>query len=360
MHKMEDVKHKQHKRSLSFSLFFTPFTSFLLGFALCTLLTASISVLYFSKQKITAPVCGLYDRKMFAGYESYCEPCGMNDTQVMAALSSFSADDCGFGAEKRSLFLDGEWLFWNQSDLRAHDPKGPPVCGLYCVSSPVCQNGTCLVPTHMRPGSSDFLAARQIFVEGQLNVFEPTDNFSTILDAGANVGLASLYFTSFFPNATIVMIEPSSLNFEVLKLNLKRNPNAIYVHSALWSSLKKLALVSHSEEWGFRAIPFDKLETWHEVLASMQGVSVEFLLDVFGLPGFDFMKIDIEGSEGEIFSSRWKSRWKKWLSYGKLAALEVHDGWWPNASQIVERAFDSSGRWTKQHDVGEHNIWRAG
>ncbi|CAI5503330.1 unnamed protein product [Closterium sp. Naga37s-1] len=36
----------------------------------------------------------------------------------------------------------------------------------------------------------------------------------TVLDAGANVGYATLIFSTFFPNATVVAIEASDKNYE--------------------------------------------------------------------------------------------------------------------------------------------------
>jgi FkbM family methyltransferase len=41
-----------------------------------------------------------------------------------------------------------------------------------------------------------------------------------IIDAGANIGLASVYFSQRFVNSTIVAIEPSKENFEILSKNI--------------------------------------------------------------------------------------------------------------------------------------------
>ncbi len=40
-----------------------------------------------------------------------------------------------------------------------------------------------------------------------------------IIDAGANVGFASLWFLQRFPNTEIIAIEPESSNCEMLKKN---------------------------------------------------------------------------------------------------------------------------------------------
>ena len=47
----------------------------------------------------------------------------------------------------------------------------------------------------------------------------PTSN-PKILDGGANLGLASLYFLNLFPNASITAIEPDPICFNLLSKNL--------------------------------------------------------------------------------------------------------------------------------------------
>jgi hypothetical protein len=49
----------------------------------------------------------------------------------------------------------------------------------------------------------------------------------TIIDAGANIGMASMYFSVHFPRATIYCIEPSPENFRVLKMNLAHELNRV-------------------------------------------------------------------------------------------------------------------------------------
>ena len=44
----------------------------------------------------------------------------------------------------------------------------------------------------------------------------------TILDLGANVGLAAAYFGHRFPNAAVVALEPSVTNLQMAALNTHR------------------------------------------------------------------------------------------------------------------------------------------
>jgi tRNA G46 methylase TrmB len=71
-------------------------------------------------------------------------------------------------------------------------------------------------PFYLRVPSSDVETFEQIFIRQDYN-FDVKKSPKTIVDAGANIGLASLYFASKFPNSNIVAIEPEESNFELLK-----------------------------------------------------------------------------------------------------------------------------------------------
>ena len=75
-------------------------------------------------------------------------------------------------------------------------------------------------PIYLRRYTSDYSTFKQIYVKKDYDIsidFEP----KIIIDAGANVGLASVYFANRFPNAIIYAIEPEQSNFEALVQNCK-------------------------------------------------------------------------------------------------------------------------------------------
>jgi len=55
-----------------------------------------------------------------------------------------------------------------------------------------------------------------------------------IVDAGANIGLASICFANKYANATIIAVEPEQSNFELLEENVAPYPNIVPVQAALW------------------------------------------------------------------------------------------------------------------------------
>ena len=117
-----------------------------------------------------------------------------------------------------------------------------------------------------------------------------------IVDAGANIGAASVYFAVTFPNARIVAIEPEASNFDVLKRNVQ-GLNVRCVHGALAARAGQSKIVDPGDgHWGFRT----------ETVAA-GGVPNVTLADIFAeelKPGlFPFIvKIDIEGAEADVFT----------------------------------------------------------
>lgn len=62
----------------------------------------------------------------------------------------------------------------------------------------------------------------ELFVRREYPVLDEKDG-GLILDCGANIGLASLYFKSILPNSRIIAFEPSPSTFQTLRSNIERN-----------------------------------------------------------------------------------------------------------------------------------------
>ena len=64
-----------------------------------------------------------------------------------------------------------------------------------------------------------------------------------IIDAGANIGLASIYLLRRFPLARVIAIEPDRENFEIAKHNLRMlSARCRLVHGAVWSAAGALGV----------------------------------------------------------------------------------------------------------------------
>ncbi|WP_437274526.1 FkbM family methyltransferase [Sorangium sp. So ce375] len=189
-------------------------------------------------------------------------------------------------------------------------------------------------PFYLRMPSTDVETFEQVFIQEDY-AFDVRTAPTTIVDAGANIGLASLYFANRFPGSRIIAIEPEDGNFELLERNVAPYKNITPVHGALWHENKKINLVDpHLGEWGFMTQSADdageKLgETRHEV----QGMTIDAIMKDHGIEHIDILKMDIEGAEREIFSGP-----SPWL--GKVDALivELHERMKPGCNRSFYRS----------------------
>ena len=71
---------------------------------------------------------------------------------------------------------------------------------------------------HIRGGSSDAKVFLQVWLNNEYDIPLKSEA-EVIIDAGANIGLASLYFKDKYPKASIYAIEPEKGNFDQLVKN---------------------------------------------------------------------------------------------------------------------------------------------
>ena len=133
---------------------------------------------------------------------------------------------------------------------------------------------------------------KQIIISDEYGFLQDLSDFfpRTILDAGANIGMATVLFALRYPNATIVAVEPNHANFEVLKSNTQRFGNVKIEKHGLWSksaslSISKVDDSTRKGHWAFEVKESSSTES------DLHGVSVELLLVKHGLPSFDMLKV---------------------------------------------------------------------
>ena len=78
-------------------------------------------------------------------------------------------------------------------------------------------------PLWLRLRTTDVSVFEEIIVNSEYH-FEYAGEPRTIVDAGANIGLTSVFFANRFPQARIFAIEPEAQNFEMLKKNTGAYP----------------------------------------------------------------------------------------------------------------------------------------
>lgn len=143
-----------------------------------------------------------------------------------------------------------------------------------------------------------------------------------ILDAGANIGLASAYLLSNFPQAEILCVEPGPENIVILKKNLKRfiadGQVSIYENAVTGESNKNLVIEKSFRDGRDWAISVNESSD----STGLKSVTVEQLMAENGWDKIDILKMDIEGSERFVFN---QNADVSFLKRVRILALEIHD-----------------------------------
>jgi FkbM family methyltransferase len=181
-------------------------------------------------------------------------------------------------------------------------------------------------PITMRPTRVDGITFREIFIKREYDIELPTGFSPTVIvDAGANIGFTTLFFANRFPHARIFSIEPDEENFTVLSENAKPYSNITPIRSALWNKNEIINTVDRG--YGKRGIMIDK----NEGNSPLQSVSINGLMKEFNMQHIDILKMDIEGSEKEVFSENYDN----WLPHTKCIVIELHDRMKEGCSKTV-------------------------
>ena len=145
---------------------------------------------------------------------------------------------------------------------------------------------------------------REIFGRG-IYYFEADNDRPVIIDGGAHIGLATLYFKQLYPEAKITAIEPFPPTFKLLEQNIFENQleNVDLVQAALWpKKLKKLKLHVDmtKDRWHSTAgiMPGSWMNTQQTQFFYTPTALLSELISSLGI--VDLIKLDIEGAEGRV------------------------------------------------------------
>jgi FkbM family methyltransferase len=170
-------------------------------------------------------------------------------------------------------------------------------------------------PIKLRNCSSDIFVCQQILINRKYDV---QDNKlpKVIVDAGANIGCASIWFANKYPNAKVIAIEAQAENFKLLKENVFPYKNIIPIYAALWS--KDDISLSIELEYGKGFDGFTVHESNDNT--SVKTITIRKIMRDFNLEHIDILKIDIEGAEKEVFEES-----KEWVYKIGTILVELHD-----------------------------------
>lgn len=198
-------------------------------------------------------------------------------------------------------------------------------------------------PLTVRTGTSDLAIFDEVVLMGgyDLKLDRPP---AVIVDAGANIGLATLRFKALWPQARIIAVEPDPANFALLQRNVGGLPGVTVVQAALTARDGVIGLHTDGlDPSGFHV---------RELRPGEQGVPalcMRTLMQQQGLDHIDLLKLDIEGAEKELFEADDLG----WMDQVRTVAIELHDRTRPGCGHAFFRA---ASRRPRNYEVHEYLV----
>ena len=165
---------------------------------------------------------------------------------------------------------------------------------------------------YYRPLAGDTEVLHEIFVNRVYEFPFSIDEVKTIVDLGAHIGLAGLFLATKYLPETIICVEPMDDNFSLLQSNLNQlqGVNVFLENKA----------ISNQNEVRIR----ETLASFNSSVSSdgqllVEGITITELIERYKLTKIDLLKIDIEDSEKELFSSS-----TDWLEKVRAIVIEIH------------------------------------
>ena len=184
------------------------------------------------------------------------------------------------------------------------------------------------VPLTIRLRSSDVNVFYEIFGNQEYEwSFKSAPK--VIVDVGGYTGMSAAFFASKYPEATIIAIEPDAENFELLKLNTANFPNVHAMRAAVWRESGTISLKDPGlGSWGLQV-------TDQDGRTAVRAVTIDEVIKEYNLERIDLLKVDVEGSEKEIFGDA-----SAWISMVDTICIELHDRFKSGCSRSFFGAVD--------------------
>mgnify|MGYP002777072523 CR=1 FL=1 len=226
-----------------------------------------------------------------------------------------------FRRERALGFISGNWR-----DVRTF---GPGVLGRHLGRLSKERVGTARLrdigPIKVRPHQSDMACLRQVFADREYDLtrFHEAEaritaryesilsegSIPIIIDGGANIGAAALWFARKYPAAAIMAVEPDESSFALLRENV--GSSVTPVKAALGAEAGYVTVHVHAQAWATQTVRAD---------SGLPVVTVDDLVARVPNGKLFIAKIDIEGFEKDLFASN-----VDWIAEAFVIYIEPHD-----------------------------------
>lgn len=199
-------------------------------------------------------------------------------------------------------------------------------------------------PFSLRNNPFDYATFEEVVLQETYNIPLSSDQ-KYIIDGGGNIGLTACFFATKFPEATIVTIEPDTDNYNLLQANCKPYANIHALNCGIWKNNTHLKIENSNA--GNNA--FTVTETNEATADTIKAITISSVMEQFNMPHIDILKLDIEGSEKEVF----EAHYEKWLPVTKVLIIELHDKMKNGSSRSV---FKAVNKYDFSFDIKGENI----
>lgn len=151
--------------------------------------------------------------------------------------------------------------------------------------------------------------------------FETDTPTPRIIDAGAYVGLSTLYFKKLYPQAIITAIEPNPVSFKLLEKNIHENflYDVTTINAAL-ADFSKDNVPFYTDETGeWQSTSSFLYGAWNNQQTSKKLLVKTMTLSSLLTEKIDLLKLDIEGAEMQVLQEAHEQ-----LQLVKRIILEFH------------------------------------
>lgn len=240
---------------------------------------------------------------------------------------------------------------WKRISHYVHRYGG--VAGAHVFMRAVLGRGSTLLPIPgssaqilLRRHTSDVAAFEQVFIQHEYEFDFGGCSPQFIVDGGANIGCASIFFAHKFPQATIVAIEPEWSNFKILQDNVSHLPNVKALKAAIWNIDGHVEIQNPSaDNWAFQV-----QQSTPQSSSRVHALTIPSIMEIAKTERIDILKLDVEGAEKEIFDETSV----QWLDRVGIIIIELHDWLKPGCSDAIYTATKSL-HW-QQFRTGENTV----
>jgi len=175
-------------------------------------------------------------------------------------------------------------------------------------------------------------ALKYVFHEkyGQYHLPPPgveLNNNSTIVDLGTNIGLTVAHYKNLYPGALVIGYEMDHDNFLIAEKNCSKYKNVYLYNEAVWVENGKVAYSKSATDDSFSLSVIS-----NKRMTEVKSVTIAEIIRKHGLQKIDYLKMDIEGAEINIF----KAEELGWMSYVNAVNIEIHQEEKMRAEEYIE------------------------